>query len=175
MTTKFGFLATLGVGVALMLAPAGAALAQARDAGELHAALHLTLEQEPSWRAYQRALQPDPVSNARHQSAQMMMAGLTTPRRIDLIEANMQADLEVMHRQGEATKAFYRIVDPRAAGAVFDRETLPQPGGAMTRTSSILNPSRSCGSQGDQLLPKRHTATASSPQQRLHDSDASPT
>ena len=43
MTAKLGFLATVGFAAALMLAPSGAALAQARDAGELHAALHLTL------------------------------------------------------------------------------------------------------------------------------------
>lgn len=128
MSTRFGLIATLGVAAALMLATASPALAQARDAGELHAALHLTLEQEPAWRAYQQALEPDRVSQARHQSAQAMMAGLPTPRRIDLIEANMQADLEVMHRQGEATKAFYGALTP-AQRAVFDRETLPPPPG----------------------------------------------
>jgi len=132
MSTKSAFLATLGVAVAIVLAAAGAALAQARDAGELHAALHLTLEQEPAWRAYQQALEPDPVSQSRHQSAQMMMAGLTTPRRIDLIEANMQADQEVMHRQGEATKAFYGSLTPEQR-AVFDRETLPPPPGEDDR------------------------------------------
>ena len=60
------------------------------------------------------------------------MAGLTTPRRIDLIEANMQADQEVMHRQGEATKAFYGSLTPEQR-AVFDRETLPPPPGEDDR------------------------------------------
>jgi len=128
MATKFAFLATAGFVAALLLAPAGAVMAQARDAAELHAALHLSLEQETAWRAYQQALEPDRVSQARHQSAQMMMAGLTTPRRIDLIEANMQADLEVMRRQGEATKAFYGSLTPEQR-IVFDRETLPPPPG----------------------------------------------
>jgi hypothetical protein len=62
----------------------------------------------------------------------MMMTGLPTPRRIDLIEANMQADVEVMHRQGEATKAFYGALTPEQQ-KVFDRETLPQPGGGDDR------------------------------------------
>jgi hypothetical protein len=128
MATKSAFLATLSIAAALMLAPAGAALAQASDAAELHAALHLTLEQETAWRAYQQALEPDPVAQSRHQAAQVMMAGLQTPRRIDLIEANMQADLEVMHRQGEATKAFYGALTPEQR-MTFDRETLPPPPG----------------------------------------------
>ena len=128
MTAKFRTVAILGMAAALLLPPAGAAFAQARDAAELHAALHLSLDQETAWRAYQQALELDRVSQARHQSAQMMMAGLPTPRRIDLVEANMQADLEVMHRQGEATKAFYGALTP-AQQRVFDRETLPAPPG----------------------------------------------
>jgi len=57
-----------------------------------------------------------------------MMAGLPTPRRIDLLDANMQADLEVMHHQGEATKVFYATLTPEQQ-KVFDRQTLPAPGG----------------------------------------------
>ena len=132
MTAKLAFLATIGFATAMMLAPASAVFAQARDAGELHAALHLTESQETNWRAYQQALEQDPVTQARHQSAQMMMAGLPTPRRIDLLDANMQADLEVMHRQGEATKAFYATLTPEQQ-KVFDRQTLPAPGGQAGR------------------------------------------
>ena len=132
MPVKLAFLATAGFVTALILAPAGAALAQAQDVGELHAALHLTLQQETSWRAYQEALEPDPVQQSRHQSAQMMMAALPTPRRIDLLDANMQADLEVMHRQGEATKAFYATLTPDQQ-KTFDRQTLPPPGGGEGR------------------------------------------
>ena len=128
MATKSALAATLGLIAALALAPAGAALAQARDAAELHASLHLTLQQEAAWRTYQQALEPDPVSQSRHKSAQLMMPSLPTPRRIDLIEANMQADFELMHRQGEATKAFYEVLDPEQR-ITFDHETLPPPGG----------------------------------------------
>ena len=132
MTAKLGFLATVGFAAALMLAPAGAVFAQARDAGELHAALHLTESEEVNWRTYQQALEQDRVTQARHQSAQMMMASLPTPRRIDLLDANMQADLEVMHRQGEATKAFYATLTPEQQ-KVFDRQTLPAPSGQDAR------------------------------------------
>ena len=126
MATKSAFFATLSIAAALVLAPAGAALAQARDAADLHAALHLTLPQETAWRDYQQALEPDPVAQSRHQAAQTMMASLPTPRRIDLIEANMQADFDLMHRQGEATKAFYDRLSP-AQQRVFDAQTLPPP------------------------------------------------
>ena len=128
MTGKFPFLATIGFAAAVMLVAAGPVFAQARDAGELHAALHLTEAQDANWRAYQQALEPDRVTLSRRQSAQMMMASLPTPRRIDLLDANMQADLEVMHRQGEATKAFYATLTPEQQ-KVFDRQTLPAPGG----------------------------------------------
>jgi len=126
MFGKSILLATLGLAATLLLVPAGTALAQARDAGELHAALHLTQPQEAAWRDYQMALEPDPVQQARHNSAQMMMSSLPTPRRIDLLDANMRADLEVMHRQGEATKAFYATLTPEQQ-KTFDRETLPPP------------------------------------------------
>ena len=132
MFGKSTLLATLGLAATLLLAPAGAAFAQARDAGELHAALHLTEAQEANWRAYQMALESDPVQQARHSSAQMMMSSLPTPRRIDLLDANMQADLEVMHRQGEATKAFYATLSPEQQ-KVFDRETLPPPDAGADR------------------------------------------
>jgi len=126
MTTRLGFFATGGFVAVLLLATPVAGWAQARDAGELHAALHLSLQQETAWRAYQTALEPDPGAQARHQSAQAMMAALPTPRRIDLLNANMEADLELMHRQGEAAKAFYATLTPEQQ-KVFDRETLPAP------------------------------------------------
>jgi len=132
MSAKFAILATAGLVAALLLAPSGPALAQARDSGELHAALHLTQPQEAAWRDYQMALEPDPVQQSRHRSAQVMMVGLPTPRRIDLLDANMQADLEVMHRQGEATKAFYATLSPEQQ-KVFDRETLPPPDAGADR------------------------------------------
>ena len=131
MAFKVGFIATFGVAATLLLsagvmAAPGSAMAQAHDATELHSALALTPDQEPAWQAYQQALAPNATAQGRHRSAEMLMPTLTTPRRIDLIEANMQADFDLMHRQGEATKAFYDALSP-AQQRVFDTETLPAP------------------------------------------------
>ena len=132
MAFKVGFFATFGFTAALLLpalaltAAPGSAMAEAHDATELHSALTLSADQEPAWQTYQQALAPNSSAQSRHRSAEMMMPTLTTPRRIDLIEANMQADFDLMHRQGEATKAFYDRLSP-AQQRVFDTQTLPPP------------------------------------------------
>ena len=53
-----------------------------------------------------------------------MMATLPTPRRIDLINAEMQADLDLMQKQGEAVKSFYATLTPEQR-LTFDRQTMP--------------------------------------------------
>ena len=52
-----------------------------------------------------------------------MMASLTTPRRIDLINAEMESDLAMMRREGEAVKAFYNQLSADQQ-RTFDRQTL---------------------------------------------------
>src|ERR1700761_1269784 len=99
----------------LSLSAAGGAPAQEPPQGpspqqqlsEPHDALHLTATQESAWRAYEAALAPDPSMEARRRSAADMMAKLPTPRRVDLINAEMEQDMAAMHRQGDAVKAFY--------------------------------------------------------------------
>lgn len=115
---------------ALSLSAAGAALAQEQPQGpspqqqlsQLHDALHLSVTQEPAWRAYVAALAPDPSMEARRRSASDMMAKLPTPRRVDLINAEMEQDVAAVRRQGEAVKAFYAQLTPQQQG-VFDRIT----------------------------------------------------
>jgi methylphosphotriester-DNA--protein-cysteine methyltransferase len=98
------------------LSTASAALAQTQqqpeDLTRLHDALNLSQSQENAWRAYVAAIGSDPQTEARHRSASRMMQSLTTPRRIDLIEAEMQADMLAMRRQGAAVKAFYAQLSP---------------------------------------------------------------
>ncbi len=103
---------------------AGAAHAQtAPDLSSLHDALHLTAAQEDGWRAYRSAITPDPQAEARHRQASMLMATLPTPRRVDLIDAEMQEDLAMVRRQGDAVKAFYSGLTPDQQ-RTFDRQTL---------------------------------------------------
>ena len=126
MAFKTRILTTFSMAAAILLAFSGTAFAQAHDSGELHSALHLTPDQEPAWQAYQQALEPDVQAQSRRRAAEMLMPTLSTPRRIDLIEANLQADFDLMHRQGNATKHFYDALSP-AQQRVFDIQTVPTP------------------------------------------------
>jgi hypothetical protein len=54
----------------------------------------------------------------------MLFPTLTAPRRIDLVEAEMQQDLADVHRQSEALKAFYATLTPDQQ-RIFDIQTLP--------------------------------------------------
>lgn len=120
MSRKSAFLA----GVLGLLALATGVSAQPTDTSGLHDALHLTPAQEAAWRRYRLAVAPDPTAQARHEAAQSMMATLPTPRRIDLINAEMQADLDLMQKQGEAVKSFYATLTPEQR-LTFDRQTTP--------------------------------------------------
>ncbi len=94
------------------------------DLQGLHDALRLSPAQEGDWRAYIAAISPDPGAEARHRSAAMMMTTLSTPRRIDLMSAQMDEDMAAMRRQGEAVKAFYARLTPDQQHT-FDARTLP--------------------------------------------------
>jgi hypothetical protein len=96
----------------------------------LHDALHLTNAQEGGWRAYVAAISPDPASEARRSEMARMIPSLPTPRRVDLINAEVDADAAMVHRQGAAVKAFYASLTPDQQ-RTFDRQTATQAGGAQ--------------------------------------------
>lgn len=118
-------LAVFAALAALSLAPP--AFAQATSAAELRDALNLTPSQETAWQAYRAAIAPDPSVAARRKAAQALLPTVPTPQRIALIDAQMQADLDVFRRQGEAVKAFYATLTPTQQ-RVFDTQTSPRPG-----------------------------------------------
>lgn len=95
------------------------------DLAGLHAALHLTPDQEGPWQAFAAASTPDPTQAARERSAQAMMATLPSPRRVDLSISAMEADLQTLRERGAALKAFYAVLTP-SQQSTFDRRTLPQ-------------------------------------------------
>ena len=66
-----------------------------------------------------------PKAEARHRQAGLLLPTLTTPRRVDLIDAEMEDDLAVMQRQGEAVKAFYALLTP-SQQRTFDHQTKPK-------------------------------------------------
>lgn len=157
---------TMGAGAlfaALTLASGAYAQHPAASAaiGNLHDALHLTAAQEDGWRAYKAAIQPDPSADSRHRSASRMMPSLTTPRRIDLINAEMTADMAFARRQGDAVKAFYASLTPEQQHA-FDRQTLQGSGGGSQPGGRAPAPSSQGPSQPP--LPQPSTNTLPRPQ-----------
>jgi len=115
--------AALLAGLALA-ASGSAALAQGPNLQGLHDALHLSQSQEAAWQSFQAASQPDPQQTARARAAQAMLPRLTSPQRVDLSIAAMQADLRTMQDRGAALKAFYVTLSPDQQ-LIFDRQTLP--------------------------------------------------
>ena len=103
---------------------APAARAQAPTLDSLHDALHLGADQEPAWQAFKAASQPNADQAARARAAQAMLPRLTSPQRVDLSIAAMQADLATLRARGEALKAFYAVLTP-AQRQIFDRQTVP--------------------------------------------------
>jgi len=105
------------------LAPAAWAQ-QGADLYSLHDALHLTAAQEPAWQTFKAASQPNADQAARARAAQAMLPHLTSPQRVDLSLAAMQADLDTLKARGAALKAFYAALTPTQQ-QIFDRQTVP--------------------------------------------------
>jgi protein CpxP len=112
-----------------VVAVASSAHAQGPDLQRLRDDLHLSPAQEPAWTAFAQASAPDPNQQARERSAEQMMPTLTSPKRVQLSIAVMEADLQSLRERGQALTAFYSTLSPEQR-AVFDRDTLPnQEGG----------------------------------------------
>ena len=122
-------LAILGPAALAQPAPPGqvgpAGQPQQADIARLHSQLRLTAAQEPAWRAFVAASQPDAQQQARDRSAQQMLPTLTSPQRVDLSISAMEADLDTLRARGAALKSFYAALTS-AQRVVFDRETLPR-------------------------------------------------
>jgi hypothetical protein len=125
MTRKLAVLAAALslLSLALFAPPA---FAQSGELAALHDALNLTPAQELAWRTYRAAVAPDPETAARRKAAAALLPTVPTPRRIALIDAQMQADLDAVRRQGQAVEAFYDALDP-VQKRVFDAQTAPTP------------------------------------------------
>ena len=111
------------------------ALAQSTNLSALHDALHLSGSQEGAWRAYTKAVSPDPTADSRRRAAAMLAPTLTTPRRVDLINAEMEEEMNTVRSQGDAVKAFYASLTPEQQRA-FDHQTAQAPSGPPTQPNS---------------------------------------
>jgi hypothetical protein len=114
----------IGLGALAAMAFATAAWSQGPSLTALHDALHLTPAQESAWTTYQALITPPAQAAARHRAAAMLFPTLSAPRRIDLVEAEMQQDLADVHRQAQALKTFYAVLTPDQQ-RIFDTMTVP--------------------------------------------------
>ena len=95
---------------------------------ELKAKLKLNANQEAAWANYVAAIQPpaDMVARMSRENRQKLheeMAALTTPERIDRMNAMKAQRDAAMARRGEATKAFYAVLSAEQQ-KVFDANTM---------------------------------------------------
>lgn len=86
---------------------------------KLKAKLNLQTAQEPAWNAFTHSIQP-PTRMARPERASMEK--MTTPERLDMMQA-MKAQRDAhMQQRAEATKTFYGSLSTEQK-QVFDQET----------------------------------------------------
>lgn len=136
-------LSTLALAGAIALSAAGASLAQPappagpapadgrgwqrpdpaqmaqRHAERLRAVLQLRPEQEPALTAFINAMRPDPAQMERRRAERGQTANLTTPQRLDRMQARMAERQTQFARRAEATKRFYAQLSP-AQQKAFD-------------------------------------------------------
>ena len=116
----------------LAAVPAAAQSISATPIEALHTALHLTPPQETAWKAYRGEASAPNRALDRRRAASQMFPSLSSPQRLDLVEAEMKEELRDLERQSRALKAFYATLDP-AQQRTFDAQTLPPQGNDRTR------------------------------------------
>lgn len=76
----------------------------------LKATLGITAEQEPAWNAFVARTTPGP--QASHRAQREDWAKLTTPERLDKMQAHQTDRAAAMTRRMEATRSFYSALTP---------------------------------------------------------------
>lgn len=87
--------------------------------GELKSKLNLQAAQEPAWNTFTQSMQ-HPARTARPERANMEK--MTTPERLDMMQAKKAMRDARMQQRAEATKAFYTTLSADQK-QVFDQET----------------------------------------------------
>jgi hypothetical protein len=114
-------------------APAGAwqrpdpAQMAERHAERLRALLQLRPEQEPALRAFIAAMQPSPEQMQRRMTERDEARTLTTPERLDRMQARLGERQAAFARRADAIKRFYAQLTP-AQQRAFDALPLPHHG-----------------------------------------------
>jgi NADH:ubiquinone oxidoreductase subunit len=76
----------------------------------LKAKLNITTEQEPAWNAFMARTAPQPRSN--HRSEREDWSKLTTPDRLDKMQAHQAERIAAMTSRIDATRSFYSALTP---------------------------------------------------------------
>ena len=92
----------------------------AKRQADLKAALKLTAEQEGAWTAFTAAAKP-PMMDAKNRPNHEEMAKLTTPQRMEKMQALKAERDSHMTKVMEATKTFYSALTPEQQ-KVFDEQ-----------------------------------------------------
>jgi protein CpxP len=90
-----------------------------RHAERLRAVLQLRPEQEPALRALIAALQPDPAKMERMRAERGQRQQMTTPQRLDRMQARMAERQAAFARKADAIRRFYGQLTP-AQQRAFD-------------------------------------------------------
>lgn len=94
-------------------------------AGKLRDVLQLTPAQEPALQAFISAMKPPEGAMEKMRGEREKMAGLTTPQRLDAMQAHRAEREAAMDRRIQAIRTFYAQLTP-AQKKAFD--ALPPPG-----------------------------------------------
>jgi hypothetical protein len=128
------WVAPVGLMLAALAPGAGAAIAQpmpqqGQDQVEvLHQALRLAPDQESAWAVYRSVANVPEQAQERRRAASGLFRTLDAPHRMDLVQAEMEAELADLRRQSQALKTFYAALTPEQR-VIFDQRTLPPMGG----------------------------------------------
>jgi Spy/CpxP family protein refolding chaperone len=108
--------------------------------------LKLAPEQEAAWNAFAGASQPHPrPMGADREAMRAEFAKLTTPQRLDRMQAMAEMRHARMAERVTATKAFYAQLSPEQQ-RVFDAEAMPERHRGH-RIITRVSPDRAGGSQ----------------------------
>ena len=100
----------------------------AKHLADLKGKLKLEASQEPAWATFEQSMQPPAQAMAHPDRA--AMAKMTTPERIDQMQAHKAQRDAQMQKHAEATKTFYAALNATQK-KVFDAETAKGMRGGM--------------------------------------------
>lgn len=94
----------------------------AKHMNELKTKLKLDAQQEGAWKTFAESMQPPAMGAGAGWPERAAMAKMTTPERVDQMQAWHTRMEGEMKKRGDAAKSFYAVLNPEQK-KVFDAET----------------------------------------------------